>query len=56
MDGCFENRIAASDDVGTCQMHWDIGLYANTDELSTVRETVVLRADTSGTATGQFER
>jgi hypothetical protein len=52
MDGCFENGITASDDVGTRQMGGDIGLDANTNELATVGETVVLGTDASGTAAG----
>jgi hypothetical protein len=41
MDGCFENRITASDDVSSHQMGRDIGLDTNTDELATVDETLV---------------
>jgi hypothetical protein len=51
MDGCFENGITASDDV-SAQMGEDIGLDANTDELATVGEAVVLGTDASGTAAG----
>ena len=50
MDGCFENRIMASEDVSTRQMGWDIGLNTDTDEFATVSETVVLGADASDTA------
>jgi hypothetical protein len=52
MDGCFENGITASDDISAGQMGGDIGLEANTDELATVGETVVLGTDASGTAAG----
>jgi hypothetical protein len=52
MDGCFENGITASDDVSARQMGRDIGLDANTDELATVGESVVLGTDASGTAAG----
>jgi len=31
MDGCFENRITAGDDISAGQMSWDVGLDANTD-------------------------
>jgi hypothetical protein len=52
MDGCFENRITAGDDVSAGQMSRDIGLDANTDELATVGKTVVLGTDASKTAAG----
>jgi hypothetical protein len=47
---CFENGITASDDVSARQMGVDIGLDANTDELATVGDAVVLGTDASGTA------
>jgi hypothetical protein len=52
MDGRFENRIMASDDVGAPQMGRDIGLDTNTDELATVGETVVFGTDASFTTAG----
>jgi hypothetical protein len=50
MDGCFENGIKARDDVSARQMGEDIRLDANTDDLATVGEAVVLGTDASGTA------
>lgn len=52
MDGSFDNRITASDDVSSRQMGRDIGLDTNTDELATVCETVVFSADPRDTAAG----
>ena len=52
MNGCFENRITAGDDISARQMGLDIGLYTNTDELATVCETVVFGTDASDTAAG----
>jgi hypothetical protein len=52
MDGCFENGIAASDDVRARRMGWDIRLDTNTDKLATAGKTVVFGTDASAAAAG----
>ena len=51
-DGCFENGIAACDDVRARRMGRDIRLDTNTNKLATVGKTVVFGTNAGGAAAG----